>query len=555
MLKPPSLLRRSCRDLPGALLRLAVLLPLAAGAQATLGEFAPGVGAPSLRAATASATPVASTLPAASLSEAPTAGSRKSIRAARIAAFASGPLVAGARWRAGEAVGVDAVRRVGSGQHLFYSTAGTTGAVEPGHIEALIDGRPIADGSATAYLNGRILAATRAGAPLVGAATQATAVGLQQTTFAAGDFQPPRYAAVQGCRSISTGTSFIGHYCYANGPAGGSGNATAVAAGPYGAGWPSAFVYHANTWEEEFAVTDSRFGLVFANSISPIDIEIDGVPVEAGPTLSSGEEGWTLTFDYRGVVKRRVVRVVSGSGSVLPTLRGVALTPTGRVEAGATSADQLLILGDSINATVVPSSEAGAQLMSYWLQRRLGFGGTINMAVGGSGYVSQNAGTFNLPGLLANPANRRLLAGYAPNLGHVLIGAGFNDRALPPATVRAAALQSWRALRQLLPNARISISDGWSGSSGPDANALALAATLASAFAEWGDANARLIRSVGTSPATAYIAGTGSAGAPVSAGNSSAYTSVDGVHPSPAGARYLARRLAEAIDTAWAGAY
>ena len=477
------------------------------------------------------------------------------IRAARIAAFASGPLVAGWPWRAHETVNTDAVRRIDGGRHLVYTAAGTTGATQPALGDNVRDGRPIADGSATAYLNGRVLAETPRSSPIVTAYANASAAGLTETDFATGDFQPPRLTTVRGCRSISAGTAFIGHYCFANGPASGSGNATAFAAGPYGAGLPKEYGYHSNGWEEEFVVTDRRFGLVFANSREPVDVEIDGVQVQAGPTVSSGAEGWTLVFDYRGVVRRRTVRVVSAAGSIGSALRGVALTAQGTVEAGAGPSDQLLLLGDSINATVTPPTEAGAQLLSYWLQRDLGFGSVINLAVGGSGYIAQNPGSFNLPTLLANPVDRSLIAGYAPSISHVIVGAGFNDRTRPVAEVQVAALRTWRLIRTLLPNARISITDGWSGSSGPDADALALAAGLAATFRQWGDANARLIHSVGSSAATAYISGTGHAGLPMTAGNSSVYTSTDAVHPSPAGARYLARRLADDISTAWRGTY
>ena len=510
------------------------------------GTFANTGEAQTWRATDSSAPPMAPAAPTTVVSAA---------RVARIAAYASGPLVAAPPWTAAETVPADAVRRLSGGAHLFYSTAGTTGRTEPVPGSTATDGRPIADGSAVAYLTGRTLVASVAGAPTVGAVASASAAGLHEVAFAIGDFQPARYAAVHGGKSISVGTAFVGHYGYANGTAAGSGNATAYAAGAYGAGLPNAYSYHVNAWEEEFVVTDSVFGLVFSNSATPIDVEIDGVPVQGGPVASSGAPGWTLTFDYHGVVQRRTVRVVSAVGAIAPTLRAVALSSTGQVEAGAAAADQLLVLGDSINATVVPTSEAGAQIMSYWLQRDLGFDGAINMAVGGSGYVSANPNTFNVPDLLANPANQTLLAGYAPTITHVILGAGFNDRTTSIPTVQARALATWRALRALLPNAKITITDGWSGSSGPDAQALALAAALSSTFAAWGDANSRLVHTIGTSAATAYVSGTGNAGTPVATGNSSYYTSTDGTHPSPAGARYLARRLADDITAAWGGAY
>lgn len=486
---------------------------------------------------------------------APPAGPSSAARAARIAAFASGPLIAASPWSAGLPVAANTVLRLASGLNLLYVNAGTTGTLDPSLLGTVPDGRPVIDGTAIAYVNGRLLAATQAGAPSVAWAPSASAAGLVQTNFSTGNSRPAYLTATQGCKSISTGTAFVGHYCFANGPSSGSGNATAYASGPYGAGLSPAYVYHANTWEEEFVVTDSRFGIVFFNSNSPIDIEVDGVPLQMSPLSSSGAPGWTLTLDYGGVVKQRVIRVISAVGAVAPCLQGVALSPGGQVAAGTVSNDQFLVLGDSINATVVPTSEAGAQMMSYWIQRDLGFGGAINMAVGGSGYVSENPGSFNIPDLLANPVNQALLASYAPSISHVIVGAGFNDRNQPVATVTANALASWQALRRLLPNAKISITDGWSGSSGPDANALALASALSQTFQTWGDRNARLIHSIGSSTATAYVSGTGNAGLPVTAGNSSFYTSVDAVHPSPAGARYLARRLSNDIQSAWAGAY
>ena len=532
--------------------RFATSLNGSSWTQASEGTFPDGAAEVTVRFAAPKGAGPSAAVAAASAAATPV--TTNPVRAARIKAFASGPLVAGPAWHAGETVGVDTVRRLASGQHLVYTAAGTTGETEPAPPD-LVDGRPLRDGSATAYLNGRLLGTSRADAPGLGSAPNAKAAGLIETAFAAGDAQPPRHSTVHGCKSLSVGTSFIGHYCFASGPATGSGNATAVAAGPQGAQLSSGNAYHANSWEEEFVVTDATFGLVFANSSSPIDVEIDGVQVQAAPSISSGAEGWTMTFDYHGQVRPRSVRVVSAVGSVAPTLRGVALTAQGKVEAGPAASDQLLVLGDSINATITPPSEAGAQMLSYWLQRNLGFDGTINMAVGGAGYISENPGGFNLPHLLDNPANRALIAGYAPSISHVLIGAGFSDRARPAADVRAAALASWKTLRALLPTAKISITDGWSGSSGPDAQALALAALLERAFAEWGDANARLIHSVGTSAATAYVNGSGTAGTPVAEGNSSVYTSTDAVHPSPAGGRYLARRLADDIAAAWSGAY
>ena len=82
-----------------------------------------------------------------------------------------------------------------------------------------------------------------------------------------------------------------------------------------------------------------------------------------------------------------------------------------------------------------------------------------------------------------------------------------------------------------------------------------MAAGVAATFAAWNDPNSRLIQEIGVGGSAAYIWGTGSAGAALTAGNSSVHTSTDIVHLSPGGARYLASRFTQALNDAWGGDY
>jgi lysophospholipase L1-like esterase len=301
----------------------------------------------------------------------------------------------------------------------------------------------------------------------------------------------------------------------------------------------------------EIDIIDSKFGLTFHNTSNIPVVEIDGELVTGDMANTSGSAGYCIAFDYAGQVKKRRLRV-SGLGAD-PAVRGIALTAQGISLKPEASDDTILLLGDSMWDTVTPSASYVPHL-TYWIERELGVREVVNMNVGGSGYINANANTYNVPTVIANATNAALIALYNPK--HVLINAGFNDRAVStqPA-ISAAALSTWQAVRTLLPNAKITVFTGASGSSGPDANALATAATIKAAFATWGDANSRLIESVGTTTTNSYVWGTTHAGQALAAGNSSIWTSTDVSHPSPGGARAIAALMKRDINLAWNGLY
>jgi lysophospholipase L1-like esterase len=293
--------------------------------------------------------------------------------------------------------------------------------------------------------------------------------------------------------------------------------------------------------------------LVFHNSSNRLQVLIDGRPVFGSMPVLSGVSGSGYVFDFGAVMKTRRVTVVTLSSAGGSKLRGCAMTAQGSLGLAAPStSDVMLMLGDSFCATVTPTVSDG-HLGSY-LKRHLGLGGCINAGVGGSGYVAANANTYNLPAMVSNASNTTLWNYLAPN--HIFIHAVGNDRNGTLATVQAAALATWTALRAKFPAAKITITDGYSGNSGPDANAITFAAGMLTTFNAWADTNSRFVKIVGAgTSSTAYITGTGRADQALTTGNSSLFTSTDSTHVSPAGARYLAERLADAIKAAWQGDY
>jgi lysophospholipase L1-like esterase len=276
----------------------------------------------------------------------------------------------------------------------------------------------------------------------------------------------------------------------------------------------------------------------------------------ASPVICTNVANQCIVFDFNGVMKRRLVRVNSWGGTCNPSLTGVAMSVSGILEVTDSPNDQMLLLGDSVLNTistpgsVVPISHVGALL-----KRALGLSGTINCSVGGSGYIAANANTFNVLNVLSNPVNQVLLPGYKP--GHVLIAAGYNDiGAYTPAAVAAAALATWQAARAMFPNAKITITDGFSEATGPSANALAQAAALLAQFSAWADSNSRFIQSTSAAASTAWLQGVANAGSAIAAGNTCNFVGTDGTHPTLLGAYYQgAIRLPAAISSAWNGNY
>lgn len=471
-------------------------------------------------------------------------------RAANIAAHVAGPAVVAPAWVTLTPYVVPNVVQIANGQHIICTAAGTSGASIPAYTSAILSGRPFTDGTVTWYGLPWQKTTSDINGPVITSGANAAAVGLVFTGFNIGGAiiaGPTPYSAKQ----INFSNALIRHYGFASGPSTGSGNCTGDA---ILAGLSAANVYNVLQWDTEFYVTDSKFGVQLGPASGTLYIEIDGQMIQGSQVALAS--GGCIAFDYGGVVKRRLVRV--SDVQVGAAVNGVAMTAQGILEPSDSPNDCMLLLGDSLQNTVIPSIATPMSAMQgFWLKRLLGLTSVVNATVGGSGYAVFTANSYNVQAVLATPANQALFASYAPS--HILFSAGFNDRNTPfnlgATPVGPAALQSWQSARQQFPNAKITVTDGFAMASGPDAAALTQAANLLALFNQWGDGNSAFISSIGTSAATSWMRGTGNAGSGLVAGNASNFVSTDGTHPTPAGAYYLATRMANAIKAAWNNAY
>lgn len=471
-------------------------------------------------------------------------------RQTNIANFRAGALIAAPAWVATTAYVAGNSVTIPTGQVITCTTAGTSGASAPVYSSTVLAGRPLTDGSVTWYgsyeVNG---IATDVAAPTVTTFNSAAAAGLTETIL--GTTVINSAVTPFGAFVASPFNNGCVPYAFANGASATGGNATSAATF---AGYSAAYAYNCYCYDIEFYITDSVVGVTFGTVLtSALTLEIDGVLLQANSPASNGTQGFCVKVDYNGIVKRRLVRF---SGSTANVLRGVGLTTIGYIEPSDSPKDSMLMLGDSLLETVVPSPTKAVSFLASLLKRYLGLSAAIDVGIGGTGYsVGSATGSpgYSVPMVLQNPVNQTLFSLYSPS--HILFAAGFNDRSNPWSTVGPLALGSWQLARSLFPAAKITIIDGFSESSGPDANALTQAANLAALFATWGDANSRFVRPVGTAVSTAYIQGTGNAGAALSAGNASVFVGTDTTHPTFLGADYLAKRLAYDINVAWNGNY
>ena len=475
-------------------------------------------------------------------------------RASRIAKFNLGAAIAAPAWAASSTVVAGQCVTVPTGQVISYTTGGVVSGAAPAYSKTQLSGRSIADGAATAYGVYQQNATTNpTPAPTMTLFASAAAAGLTETLLHSGAVADPRVICFGGIGSAAGFQNANAPIAFANGVNGvATGNATASGTQ---LGYPSTYVYNCFETALEFYVTDSVVALTFVGSTSYQSIDIDDQLMHAAPMLLNGTAGQCLVFDFAGVTKRRKVCINGNTPTGSNALRGVALSTTGTIEPSDTVNDQMLLLGDSILGTI--SAPALLQPISYigsLLKKYLGLAGTINCSVGGTGYISQGAsGAYNCLGILSNPVNQQIFPLMAPS--HVLIAQGYNDIGQPLANEQAAALAVWQATRALFPSAKISITDGFNGATGPSAAALNQAVALRSQFALWADPNSRMIQSIGASASTAWQSGTSSNAGAIAAGNSCWTVGSDTIHPTPIGCDYLARRMASAISSAWNGAY
>ena len=299
-------------------------------------------------------------------------------------------------------------------------------------------------------------------------------------------------------------------------------------------------------------VTDSPyFGIPHNISAGRVLLLIDGKPhAETPATMGNGQY---MTFAF-GARRKREIVVIAG--------------PYGRL------AEVCIGPNDTISPfdTTTGSFTAGVMTDSYGQVASSGFAsfydealyrvGCINIvrsSVGGTGYSADNSGAL---GAEIFPASSRLayMLSQAPDMG--LFAGGIND-AWPTgaygdtAAGIAACMSAYRAAVPtglMLALAPFAPSETVGQGSTPQAIRAAILSRLQADTGPWvfiDNLNGGWLTSWGNSGGYGrWQTGTGKNGTTTGSGNGDLYVSSDGVHPSTAGADYLAVRLSDQLRQA-----
>ena len=519
-------------------------------------------------------------------------------RTRKTSAFKAGLQNLAPAWAATTAVQVGSCLTLPGGQHLIYTVAGTTGASAP---TGYLCGRPITDGSATAYSSPWFQSAI---APAVAGPSPSTTVyttlALMQAaqpqltnpylfcpttvgaTFGQVQYITSNDAIIVPVTASTNNCGVAGIQAVISTSAQGQNSSASVTTAnvnnpnglPFYPGYPAGaaagsnpYGYNTNGHDFEFYVTDtSCFIQLNAFNNTPLTLQIlqDDQPIFGGPPnlAQSVITGGVFLNWGTSLLRRKITICVTAGSSYYPS--AVYCTAQGKVEAGAPSNDIMLALGDSSHFAVTPAIE-GQPHQIWYFKRLMGYGGIINAAAFGIGYLGNNgANTYNVLQIMQNPVNQAMWS--QKNIRHVFFSCGYNERnTYTPAQICAQALQCWQLARAMWPNAKITITDGECtvnsyndspGSGSSSGAAYVLAAALQAQFNAWGDNNSRFIQIVGANQYQSWIWGGNNVTQALVSGNSCELISSDSNHCSPgSGVYYYANRLYQAFNIAWNGDY
>jgi lysophospholipase L1-like esterase len=307
-----------------------------------------------------------------------------------------------------------------------------------------------------------------------------------------------------------------------------------------------------NQWASaiEF-MTDSdkvQIGLYTTSSVKHM-FQVDGQYVDfagsAGLATTGTDCFFLLTFASR---KPRRIRVLIPSlPSKGPTMiKTIRLSPTCSMwKPNQANVLRLAWYGDSYSegtngsSTIYPVPNAAWPVLTGEL---LGIRDVRQLAVGSTGYVSDASGVRSkcvdqMPWTFAQGPF---------DLG--VFAHGYNDAGRAADVITANALACYQLFRQKYPLTPIVVLGAQAGAGGPNATQIACENAIKAAVTLFDDPLCKFAP-VSTDTQT-WLNGTGKVGATNGSGNSDVYIDPDGVHPTLAGAEYLAFRSAPAIRAA-----
>lgn len=302
-----------------------------------------------------------------------------------------------------------------------------------------------------------------------------------------------------------------------------------------------------------FYTDSNKVGMNGPNAVYVADnliAEINDRRVDMGnlpPSALVNPGGWLLDMTAFGSnkVKKVTLRSITGFAGICSN--AFYIEPSASIWAADTT-EQLAITfeGDSLTqgGNNVPY-RPGDDVATY-VATMLGFARHANLAVGGTGFISDNGGAKTtyiqrLPRLLLT------------NPDIVVIGGNHNDNSYTDDERFKAVLTYLQALRDGAPDALVIVlgtnplqSESTSYSAASN-SMYQTEASLKRAFDAWGDENSVFIPNCLDTSEGPWITGTGSAAAPANNGNKDRFYGSGDAHPFQRGYNYFADRIVASL--------
>lgn len=288
-------------------------------------------------------------------------------------------------------------------------------------------------------------------------------------------------------------------------------------------------------WSVSFTTASRRIVVPTKATGARFRVRVGGA-VTADQELRGGGRRLLVEIRFAERRERLVTLEMSGKFSVRAILtdRGERVRP-----AALPAGPRVMFFGDSYTAGI----GAPAPYESYvqYAAHRLGWADAWASGSSLTGYCtdggSDDDGVNERRTLAARFA--RDVAPYRPDV--LVVAGGLNDAGRwSSGDITRCAGDLFAKVRAALPRTRLVVVAPWSNRTPARPEVLAARDAVARAAA---DVHAPFVDDV----AAAWLTGLGNVGLRTGAGNADRYVSADGVHPSPAGHRYLGARLASAL--------
>jgi lysophospholipase L1-like esterase len=379
---------------------------------------------------------------------------------------------------------------------------------------------PISDGAVTWYYYGPAPHVTSTAAPAL-STSLAIPAGLTNT------YTIPAHAASFAFSGGAPHLKYPNQYCFAaitDSPSGGQCSST-----------------HSNNWASITFLTDAPKVAIGQYTSLPSRIIVDGRYLTLSGLRASvavNPSYYVLDFSAVGGRKTRQITLESEFNSMF---WGVRVDPESKVWApDAAGHVRVIAIGDSITGGGDGFPDLPGEDWPSLVAKMLGWNDVWNSAIGGTGFIATARDAFPNFG-------QRIQDVCQNNPDLVIVFGGINDGVIAsPAQIQAAARAYFQAIRACLPSTPMIVLGAWPASTGPAPARIDVETALHTAVTQFHDRLTYFVP-IATDPTGSWIAGTGNVGSPNGTGNADKYIDPKRTHPTDAGIRYLAERIAAAV--------